>query len=501
MMKHLLREKFGYTSFRDGQEETIKAVLAGKHTLAMLPTGSGKSLCYQLPTYMLPGATLIISPLLSLMQDQVDQLLLIGEKRAIAFNSFLNYQKKMSALKNLHQYKFIFTSPEMLQSKLFMERLSEINITLLVIDEAHCISQWGHDFRPDYLAIGTVMEDLGNPPILALTATATDRVKQDIKQSLNMQNSIDILYSVDRPNISLHVEKVGSYQEKIDVLIKRVSALHGPGIIYFSSKKTAEICAQSLKENGIKRVSIYHGGLNHEERILIQQQYIHNQLDVICATSAFGMGINKENIRYVIHFHMPMNMESYLQEIGRAGRDGQTSLALLLYAPFDEQLPRQLVETELINDSQMEKLRQFFLEDSLRWWELEKYEEEIIAIANLSETSMRLLKDFHRNAILHHKEATSLDELKEMMNKQLQLKFEAIHTVYQYIHMSTCRREKILQYFGEQPTINIVECCDHCNGSNYPNLQAEKRETMPEYENWEEILQEILLSETSKNEE
>ncbi|WP_225230389.1 RecQ family ATP-dependent DNA helicase [Cytobacillus stercorigallinarum] len=500
-MKHLLREKFGYTSFRDGQEETIKAVLAGKHTLAMLPTGSGKSLCYQLPTYMLPGATLIISPLLSLMQDQVDQLLLIGEKRAIAFNSFLNYQKKMSALKNLHQYKFIFTSPEMLQSKLFMERLSEINITLLVIDEAHCISQWGHDFRPDYLAIGTVMEDLGNPPILALTATATDRVKQDIKQSLNMQNSIDILYSVDRPNISLHVEKVGSYQEKIDVLIKRVSALHGPGIIYFSSKKTAEICAQSLKENGIKRVSIYHGGLNHEERILIQQQYIHNQLDVICATSAFGMGINKENIRYVIHFHMPMNMESYLQEIGRAGRDGQTSLALLLYAPFDEQLPRQLVETELINDSQMEKLRQFFLEDSLRWWELEKYEEEIIAIANLSETSMRLLKDFHRNAILHHKEATSLDELKEMMNKQLQLKFEAIHTVYQYIHMSTCRREKILQYFGEQPTINIVECCDHCNGSNYPNLQAEKRETMPEYENWEEILQEILLSETSKNEE
>ncbi|MEK4200547.1 RecQ family ATP-dependent DNA helicase [Cytobacillus sp. FSL K6-0265] len=500
-MKHLLREKFGYTSFRDGQEETIKAVLAGKHTLAMLPTGSGKSLCYQLPTYMLPGATLIISPLLSLMQDQVDQLLLIGEKRAIAFNSFLNYQKKMSALKNLHQYKFIFTSPEMLQSKLFMERLSEINITLLVIDEAHCISQWGHDFRPDYLAIGTVMEDLGNPPILALTATATDRVKQDIKQSLNMQNSIDILYSVDRPNISLHVEKVGSYQEKIDVLIKRVSALHGPGIIYFSSKKTAEICAQSLKENGIKRVSIYHGGLNHEERILIQQQYIHNQLDVICATSAFGMGINKENIRYVIHFHMPMNMESYLQELGRAGRDGQASLALLLYAPFDEQLPRQLVETELINDSQMEKLRQFFLEDSLRWWELEKYEEEIIAIANLSETSMRLLKDFHRNAILHHKEATSLDELKEMMNKQLQLKFEAIHTVYQYIHMSTCRREKILQYFGEQPTINIVECCDHCNGSNYPNLQAEKRETMPEYENWEEILQEILLSETSKNEE
>lgn len=407
----------------------------------------------------------------------------------------------MSALKNLHQYKFIFTSPEMLQSKLFMERLSEINITLLVIDEAHCISQWGHDFRPDYLAIGTVMEDLGNPPILALTATATDRVKQDIKQSLNMQNSIDILYSVDRPNISLHVEKVGSYQEKIDVLIKRVSALHGPGIIYFSSKKTAEICAQSLKENGIKRVSIYHGGLNHEERILIQQQYIHNQLDVICATSAFGMGINKENIRYVIHFHMPMNMESYLQELGRAGRDGQASLALLLYAPFDEQLPRQLVETELINDSQMEKLRQFFLEDSLRWWELEKYEEEIIAIANLSETSMRLLKDFHRNAILHHKEATSLDELKEMMNKQLQLKFEAIHTVYQYIHMSTCRREKILQYFGEQPTINIVECCDHCNGSNYPNLQAEKRETMPEYENWEEILQEILLSETSKNEE
>ncbi|MCA1025640.1 RecQ family ATP-dependent DNA helicase [Cytobacillus kochii] len=500
-MKQLLREKFGYTSFRDGQEETIKAVVAGKHTLAMLPTGSGKSLCYQLPTFMLPGTTLIISPLLSLMQDQVDQLLLIGEKRAIAFNSFLNYQKKMYALKNLHQYKFIFTSPEMLQSKLFMEKLSELNITLLVVDEAHCISQWGHDFRPDYLAIGSVMKELGHPPILALTATATDKVKQDIKKSLNMQNSMDILYSVDRPNISLHVEKVESYQEKIDVLIKKIRALHGPGIIYFSSKKTAEVCAQSLKENGIKRVSIYHGGLNHEERILIQQQYIHNQLDVICATSAFGMGINKENIRYVIHFHMPMNMESYLQEIGRAGRDGKPSLALLLYAPFDEQLPMQLVESELINDSQMENLKRFFLTDSLRWWELEKYEEDITVIANLSETSMRILKDFHRHAILDYKEATSLDELKVIMNKQFQLKLEAIQTVYQYIHSSTCRREKILHYFGELPTINIGDCCDHCNGSNYPDLQTEELEIIPLYENWEEILKDILLSETSKNEE
>src|SRR3954463_3298693 len=236
----LLKKHFGYSTFRNGQKEVITSVLSGQHTLAMLPTGTGKSLCYQLPGYILSGQTLIISPLLSLMQDQVEQMKRLGEKRVVALNSFLSVADRNKVLRHLQEYKFIFISPEMLRVPFVISILEQLTISLFVIDEAHCISQWGYDFRPDYLKLGEVRCKLGKPLTLALTATATKQVIQDIIHSLQLEECKQILFSVDRPNIILSVEKIENFQEKWTVLHNYISRFTGPGIVYFSSKKVAE---------------------------------------------------------------------------------------------------------------------------------------------------------------------------------------------------------------------------------------------------------------------
>lgn len=493
-MEKMLQKIFGYSSFRKGQRETISSILSGNDTVAMLPTGTGKSLCYQLPGYMLEGSVIVVSPLLSLMQDQVDQLMMIGEKRVIAFNSFLSYEEKYRALHQLNEYKFIFTSPEMLKSVSFIERLSKLNIALFVIDEAHCISQWGYDFRPDYLKIGEVRTRLGSPLTLALTATATAEVKQDIKESLAIENSNEFIYSVDRPNIALQVEHVNSSQEKMDVLLDYLRKMKGPGIIYFSSKKMAERTAVVLKEQGFGDVMAYHGGLTQENRKLIQQQFLYGQLDIICATSAFGMGINKDNLRFVIHFHMPMQLESYLQEIGRAGRDGGNSLALLLYAAGDEQLPLQLAEGELLSDIQIDALLHWFSQVPEGWHQLSAYESEVTAIAGLTETNYRLLKSFNDQAVADGQGYDSLLTLKQMMANQYNVKRRKIKDMLQWIYSSACRRKKILQYFDEELTIKVDNCCDIC-GIDVNNFtisnHLEKREVESD---WEKLLAEILIN-------
>src|SRR5699024_11461411 len=311
-IEKILYDKFGYASFRMGQKEAIESVLNKQDTLVMLPTGTGKSLCYQLPAYLSEGTTLIVSPLLSLMQDQVESLRLRGEKNVVALNSLTSYPERRRIFKQINQYKFIYTSPEMLQKNQVIAALRRTNIELFVVDEAHCISHWGTDFRPDYLALANVRKKLGFPTTMALTATATKQVREEIIQflGLDFEQTHQIIKSVDREEIKFLVEICEG--NKSEILTQYVTQLTGPGIIYFTSKKMADNWANKLIiELGIK-ASSYHSDLEADDKIKIQQQFLHNELQIICTTSAFGMGFDIVDLRFVFHYHILCSRYIYL---------------------------------------------------------------------------------------------------------------------------------------------------------------------------------------------
>ncbi|XJZ26078.1 RecQ family ATP-dependent DNA helicase [Bacillota bacterium Lsc_1132] len=495
MLEEQLEKYFGYRSFKMGQKEVISSILAGRHTLAMLPTGTGKSLCYQLPGYLLSGAVMIVSPLLSLMQDQVEQMMKYKEKRVVALNSFLSVNERKTVLHDLNKYKFIFISPEMLQTEAMIQKLKMLSISLFVVDEAHCISQWGYDFRPGYLKLGAIRRELGNPLTLALTATATNEVREDILRSLQLSDAAKIESTVDRPNIAFYIARTADHQEKQHLLLEYAQKLQKPGIIYFSSKKTADQMAQYLRDKGIGRVMAYHGGMDQEQRTLIQQQFIHNQLDMICATSAFGMGINKENVRFIIHYHMPLQMESYLQEIGRAGRDGLPSIAILLHSPGDEQLPIQLVESELPAKQQID-----WLFNRLRGQKrnkLSELEKELIEAGGFSEIQWRLVEEFLKDSTIS---ADNLDDaqrkIEQYVERRLNIKKANIAKVKKWIEAKHCRREMILDYFNETVEAKITNCCDFCgvNMNEYETKQS--KQFFGEQLNWKDYLRTILVNES-----
>lgn len=347
----VLKEKFGFDSFKPGQAEVLEALTAGKNTLAMLPTGGGKSLIYQMMGNMRDGLVIIVTPLLSLMQDQVARLNYAGEPKVVALNSTLPQDARRTILRSLDQYKFLFVSPEMLGQTVVQSALRKVKINLLVVDEAHTIVSWGPDFRPDYLALPQVHKKLGQPQLLLLTATATPKMMTDITVPFGLPESDWFIYrqSVDRPNIYLHTETLVNEGQKRERLADLVRQLQGPGIVYFSSRKLATSMADWLAENTGRRVAAYHAGLDTMSRYRIQQQFMLGQIDVIAATSAFGMGIDKDNVRYVIHYHLSNDLANYLQEIGRAGRDGEQSAAILLYVPGDENLQLNMIDGTIPN--------------------------------------------------------------------------------------------------------------------------------------------------------
>ncbi len=483
-----LKERFGYSSFREGQEEIIRSVLNQQDTVAMLPTGTGKSLCYQLPGYLREGHVLIVSPLLSLMQDQVEQMKVLGEKRVIAINSFLPYGERRTALEQLHLYKFIFISPEMLMNTGVISSLKPLDISLYVIDEAHCISQWGPDFRPDYLKLGELKGKIGHPTTLALTATATEEVRKDISRVLEMDQAVEMVYSIDRGNIGLFVEKVPNQHEKLNTLLELVSGWGGPGIIYFSSKRMAEDVAHWLGENGVSQVAYYHGGMEQEDRILIQQQFLSEKLRVICATSAFGMGVNKENIRFVIHFHFPTSIEAFLQEIGRAGRDGMSSVAVVLYSEQDLSLPLQLIQSELPEDTQIHG----FINENTK-----NSTKELIERLQLSEVQFRFLTYYASEL----SQGPSIDpdrligKIKQIRDNRLQYKKDKLLFMIHWLQTESCRREKLLHYFDENIQQQISFCCDKCGNSldDFTSQPFTSGTSDLEEATWEKRLEKLLL--------
>jgi ATP-dependent DNA helicase RecQ len=326
-----LKKYFGYDTFREGQWDVISNLLHGEDQLVIMPTGGGKSLCYQLPSVLLPKTTLVISPLLALMKDQVDALNANGIEAAF-FNSSLSSLEKEKVLQQIyeHELKLIYVAPESLS---FLQPiLNDAFLSLVAVDEAHCISSWGHDFRPAYKELAFLKKSMPNVPLVALTATADKATRFDITTQLSIPNAHVFIASFDRPNISLNVSPG---LKRIDKILNFLSIRENqPGIIYCLSRKSTEDLAQKLSFNGYK-ASAYHAGLDYEERGLIQDSFLQDEVQIICATIAFGMGIDKSNIRWVIHYNMPKNIEGYYQEIGRSGRDGAPATALLFYSYAD----------------------------------------------------------------------------------------------------------------------------------------------------------------------
>ena len=356
-----LKTYYGYDVFRGGQEAVIDALLSGRDALAIMPTGAGKSVCYQIPALLLPGITLVVSPLVSLMRDQVTQLVQMGIPAAF-LNSSLTFRQYLLALDRARagRYKIIYVAPERLETEGFQAFVREADISLVAVDEAHCISQWGQDFRPSYLNIPDFVASLSKrPPIGAFTATATPEVRDDIRRLLQLERPAMVTTGFDRENLYFEVQEPRSKQT---ALLELVHSRPGKcGIVYCSTRRAVEDVCAFLQEEGISATR-YHAGLDAEERRKNQEDFLFDRVQVMVATNAFGMGIDKSDVRYVIHYNMPKDLESYYQEAGRAGRDGAPSSCILLYSGQDVRTARFLIEhgepREDLDERTLERLRE-----------------------------------------------------------------------------------------------------------------------------------------------
>ncbi|MCK4257874.1 MAG: DNA helicase RecQ [Halanaerobiales bacterium] len=346
--QNLLKKYYGYSTFRDGQKKVIQSILEGKDTFAIMPTGAGKSICYQIPALLLPGLTLVISPLISLMKDQVDSLQNNGIP-ATFINSSLKTSEVQDRLRKAQDgfYKLLYVAPERLESQQFCHILNSLEISLLAVDEAHCVSQWGHDFRPSYRFISTMLNQIPVRPIVsAFTATATEEVKEDVVGLLKLTNPNVYVTGFDRPNLSFAVIKAGN---KNDFILNYIEDRTGQsGIIYAATRKEVDRLYENLRGKGY-RIGKYHAGLSDNDRKKTQEAFLYDDDNIIVATNAFGMGIDKSNVRYVIHNNIPKNMEAYYQEAGRAGRDGEPSECLLLFAAQDIHVQKFLIEQSVLS--------------------------------------------------------------------------------------------------------------------------------------------------------
>lgn len=460
----------GFKSLRPGQREAIQSLLEGRDTLLVQPTGSGKSAVYQIAGSLLSGSTVIVSPLIALQKDQADSMQASRLDETAVVNSTLSatdYQETLDLIE-AGKIEFIFLAPEQLRNPETLERLRNAGISLFAVDEAHCITHWGHDFRPDYLDLAHVIEALDHPVVLAMTATASKEVRAEIIDRLGMEDPRVFVHGFDRPNISLRVDLFSEEDEKLEAVVKRVEFAEKPGIVYVATHKHAEMLAKELKDRGIDAVC-YHGGLKAKDRDEIQDKFMSGEVPVIVATNAFGMGVDKPDIRFVYHADVSDSVDAYYQEVGRAGRDGEPAEAVLFYRPGDISAQRyktgagrvntadlQAITDALVSKDKSASPRELSHDTGLSQRKVINIVhklEEVGAAAKLTSGEVQLVEKRSSSQMIEaaSEQQEALKDLRRRRLQQMQL----------YAEGRRCRREFLLRYFGDDysgPCGN----CDRC---------------------------------------
>jgi len=470
----LLKEKFGFADFRPAQRQIVDLVMAGRNVVGVMPTGSGKSLCFQLPGLALPGLTLVVSPLIALMKDQVDHLEELGIPASVINSTVprhIQHDRLEAAMSG--KIKILYVAPERFQNDDFREALKRIRVSLFAVDEAHCVSMWGHDFRPDYLRLRRVIAELGKPPVIALTATATPAVREDIVKQLAIEGAVEIISGFDRSNLYLEVRETSTVAEKVRAIASLCRDAR-TGIVYAGTRRNVEDIHRSLRRNGIDAVA-YHAGLSTVERKAVQDRFMSREAGIIVATNAFGMGIDRSDVRFVVHADIPDSVEAYYQEIGRAGRDGGPAQCLLLFNYADKWIPELFIDA---SHPPADYLKQTF-------GRLLSAGEPVVLGEPWKKVTSRMDQRFHAAVsllqragyvervhspngsgvrILRPKDRELADFNFEELERRREFEYRKLGVMLQYASRfkKHCYRSFILRYFGEWTKVRDCGNCSRC---------------------------------------